>query len=84
MYINYPGHMTKMTAMVISGKPPSKSSSLEQVDFFQQNLVSGTRILQCVHKLSTCVDIDLFYGKVSLGRTLYFGYHSLKTDLKLN
>ena len=35
MYINNPGHMTKMAAMHIYGKSPSKnSSSPEQVDRF--------------------------------------------------
>ena len=37
--INYPGHMTKMAAMSISGKDPSKIFFFpEAVDQFQQNL----------------------------------------------
>ena len=38
MYINDPGHMTKMAAMPIYGKNLPKSSSLEPMDRFQQNL----------------------------------------------
>ena len=37
VYINNPGHMTKMAAMPIYGKNPSKSSP-EPVDRFQRNL----------------------------------------------
>ena len=36
VYINGPGHMTKMAAMPIYGK---KKSSLEPMDRFQRNLV---------------------------------------------
>ena len=35
VYLNNPGHMTKMAAMPIYGKNPSKSSSPEPVDRFQ-------------------------------------------------
>ena len=38
MVVNNPGVMTKMAAMAIYGKTPSKSSSPEPVDQFQQNL----------------------------------------------
>ena len=38
MYIKNPGHMTKMAAMPIYGKNPSKISSPEPEDRFQQNL----------------------------------------------
>ena len=35
VYINGPGHMTKMAAMPIYGKKLKKSSSLELLDRFQ-------------------------------------------------
>ena len=38
VYINNPGHMTKMAARPIYGKNLSKSSSPEPVDRFQGNL----------------------------------------------
>ena len=36
VYMNNPGHMTKMAAMSIYGKNPLKSSYPEPVDQFQQ------------------------------------------------
>ena len=39
VYINDPGHMTKMAAIPIYGKKHKKSSSLEPVDRFQRNIV---------------------------------------------
>ena len=39
VYINNQGHMTKMAAMPIYDKNPSKSSSLELVDGFRRNLM---------------------------------------------
>ena len=38
MYINNPGHMTKIAPMSIYGKTLQKSFSAEWVDLFQQNL----------------------------------------------
>ena len=35
MYINNPGHMTKMTAMPIYGKTPKKSSMEQVVRFIE-------------------------------------------------
>ena len=56
VYINNPGHMTKMAAITIYGKKTLQiSSPLEAVDQFQQNLYVAlwTRVLyiQCIHKL---------------------------------
>ena len=54
MYINNPGHMTKMAAMPIYGKTFQRSSALEPVDCFQQNLacsIEDLRKLQCIHQL---------------------------------
>ena len=39
VYLNGLGHMTKMAPMPIYGKNHKKSSSLEPVNRFQQNLV---------------------------------------------
>ena len=41
VYINDPGHMTKMAAMPICVKNHKKSSSLEPVDRFQRNLLGS-------------------------------------------
>ena len=38
MYINNPGHVTKMAAMPKYAKNPSKSSSQEPMDGFYSNL----------------------------------------------
>ena len=38
MFINNPGHMTKMAAMPIYGENRLNSSSPEPMDQFQQNL----------------------------------------------
>ena len=55
MYINNPGHMTKMAAMPIYFKETWHEASMAQV-------------LQCVYKSLPCDDLDLFYGKVNIGR----------------
>ena len=39
VYINGPGHLTKMATMPIYGKNHKKSSSLKPMDRFQRNLV---------------------------------------------
>ena len=54
MFINNPGHMTKMAAMPIYGKYPSKifSSGIGGPIFNETwHEASGTRVLQCVYKL---------------------------------
>ena len=43
VYINGPGHMTKMAATPIYGKNPSKSSSPESAGRFSRNLVCSIR-----------------------------------------
>ena len=62
MYINNPGHMTKMTAMPIYGKNPSK--------IFKEisHEASMAKVLQCIYKSLPCGDLDLFYDKVNIGR----------------
>ena len=53
VYINNPGHMTRMAAMSIYGKNPLKISSPEPVDKFQQtwHVELWTRVLQCVYNI---------------------------------
>ena len=52
MFINDPGHMSKMAAMPIYGKNPSKSFSGTTGPISETwHEASGTRVLQCVYKL---------------------------------
>ena len=54
VFINNPGHMTKMAAMPIYGKNPSKFffSRNHWTDFNETwHEASGTGVLQCVYKL---------------------------------
>ena len=69
MYINNPGHMTKMATMPIYGKTLKKSSTPEQLDCFQRNLAcsTGTGVLQCVYKSLPCDNQDLFNRKINKG-----------------
>ena len=51
MYINNPGHMTKMAAMPIYGKNPSKIFSRTWTDFNETwHEVLMAEVLQCVYK----------------------------------
>ena len=71
MYIRNPGHMTKMAAMPIYGKNPSKNLLLQNqwIDFNETwHEASMAQALQCVYKSWPCDDLDLFYGKVNIGR----------------
>ena len=71
MYINNPGHITKMTTMPIYGKNPSKIVFSGTGGLILKNLgyvALVTRVLRCVHKsLWPWDDLVLFYSKVSLG-----------------
>ena len=58
MFINNPGHMTKMVAIPIYGKNPSKPDFKET-----WHVALSTRVLQCD-------DLDLFYDKVNIGGPL--------------
>ena len=58
--------MTKMAAVPIYGKNPLKIFSLEPVEQFQDNLVSGTMTHHNLLNLLPWVDLDLFFGKVKL------------------
>ena len=63
--------MTKMAAMPIYGKNPSKNFLLQNmwIDFNETwHEASMAQALQCVYKSRPCDDLDLFYGKVNIGR----------------
>ena len=74
VYINGPGHMTKMAAMPIYGKNLKKNLLLQNqksYDLETWHVASGTQTLHSLYKCSPWVDLDLFYGKVKLG---YLGF----------
>ena len=67
---HHPGHMTKMAAMPIYGKNPSKILLLQnrQADFHETWYVaSGTPAHHSLFKWWPWSDPDLFYGKVKFG-----------------
>ena len=69
IYINGPGHMTKMAAMPIYGKT-LKSLLLQNqksYDLETWHVALGTQALQSLYKWWPWVDLDLFYGKVKFG-----------------
>ena len=71
MYINNPGHMTKMAAVPIYGKNPSKI-------FFSRTGGSISKKLGMKHRRlkyynvyinhDTVMTLTFFYGKVNIGR----------------
>ena len=64
MYIRNPGHMTKMTAMLIYGINLLLQNRL--TDFNETwHYASMAQALQCVYKSLPCDNLDLFYGKVA-------------------
>ena len=71
VYINGQGHMTKMAAMAIDRKKPLKNLLLQNQkanDFETWCEASVTGALQSLYKSSPLDDLDLFYGKVNIGR----------------
>ena len=64
MFINNPGHMTKMAAMPIYGKNPSK--------FFFSGTISTKHGMKHrgleYYNVFINYDLDLFYSKVNIGR----------------
>ena len=50
VYVNGPGHMTKMAAMPIYGKNLKKSSPEPEDDLETWHVASGTRALQSLYK----------------------------------
>ena len=70
VYINGPGHMTKMAAMPIYGKKPFKNLLLQnrRADFHETRYVaSGTPAHHSLYKWWPWSDLDLFYGKFKFG-----------------
>ena len=62
MFINNLGHMAKMAVMPIHGK-------LLRTDFNETwHVASVTRVLQYIYNLWPWDDLDIFYGKVNMGR----------------
>ena len=63
VYINGPGHMTKMAAMAIN----SKNLLQKAYDFETWHEALGNGALQSLYKSWPWDDLDLFYSKVNLG-----------------
>ena len=70
MFISNPGHMTKMAAMPKYCKNPLKNLLWDTWTDFNETLhvALGTGELQCNYKSWTLDLLDLFYGKVNIGR----------------
>ena len=71
MFINNPGHMTKMAAMPIYGKNPSKfffSGTTGPISTKLGMKHWGLEYYNVWYKLLPLDDLDLFYGKVNIGR----------------
>ena len=86
VYINNPGHMTKMAAMPIYDKKPFKNLLLRNhwTDFNQTwHEALMTQVLQCVYKSWPCGDLDLFYGKVNIGRQCIWMGKTFKMSFKV-
>ena len=66
MYINNPGHMSKMAAMTIFDKNLKRLSSPGPDSLESSNLACSTGGPHCVYKSSPWDELDLFYGKVNL------------------
>ena len=68
VYINGPGHMTKMAATPIYGKNPSKIFfSRTGGPIFTKLIASGTPAHHSLYKWWPWSGLDLFYGKVKFG-----------------
>ena len=82
VYINGPGHMTKMATMHIYGKNlKNLLQNQKSYDLETWHAVSGTRVLRSLCKWWPWVDLDLFYGKVkfynlgfSIGKSENIGF----------
>ena len=69
--INSQGHMTKIAAMAINSKNILKNLLLQNqktYDFETWHKASGGGALQSLYKSRPWDDLDLFYGKVNIGR----------------
>ena len=69
VYIDVPGHMTKMAARPIYGKNLKNLLLKNQKSYALEtwHVALGAQALQSLYKLLPWVDPDLFYGKVKLG-----------------
>ena len=72
MYINNPGHMTKIAAMSLYGKNLQKSSSPQTVDQFQVfnktwHVALWTRVLHVYTNYDPVMTLTFFYSKVNIG-----------------
>ena len=71
MYINDPGHMTKMAAMPIYGKNPSKIFFSGTGGPISTKLGMKHQWLKYynvyINHVRPCDDLDLFYDKVNIG-----------------
>ena len=82
--INNPGHMTKMAAMPIYGKNPSKIFfSRTGWPISAKHEASMAQALQCIYKSWPCDDLDLFYGKVNIGRQRIWMGKTFKMSFKV-
>ena len=72
VYINGPFHMTKMAAMPIYGGNLKNLLLQKQksYDLETWHVTLGTQALQNLYKCWPWVDLDLFNGKVKLGRLI--------------
>ena len=68
MFINNPGHMTKMATMPIYGKNPSKFFFSGTTGPISMKLGMKHRGLEYYNNFLPLDDLDLFYGKVNIGR----------------
>ena len=71
MFINNPGHMTKMAAMPIYGKNPSKfffSGTTGPISTKLGMKHRGLEYYNVFINYDLLDDLDLFYGKVNMGR----------------
>ena len=67
VYINGPGHMTKMAVMPKYGKKNFKNLLLKKRKSYDPetwHAALGTQFLQSLYKWWPWVDLDLFYGNV--------------------
>ena len=67
MFINNTGHMTKMATMPIYGKNPSKFFFSGTTGLMSTKLGMKHRGLEN-YNVFINYDLDLFYGKVNIGR----------------
>ena len=72
VYINGPGQMTKMADMPIYGKNLKNLllQNRKSYDLETWHVASVIQALQRLYKRLSCVDLDLFYGRVKFSETI--------------